>query len=82
MILNRYVGRLLDIRFEVTRTKLNFVLFDMEMEIDLRDMEVVASFSFDKDIHNKIGTHQCQASVPFKQTTQQITTSIIPKIED
>ena len=30
MIWNRYMGRILNTRFEVTRSKLNFVSFDME----------------------------------------------------
>ena len=59
MIWDRYVGRILDTRFEVTRTKLNYVPFDMKMEIDLRDMEVVATFSFGEDIHDKIRTNEC-----------------------
>ena len=37
MIWVRYVGRILDTRFEVTRSKLNSVSFDMEMEINLHD---------------------------------------------
>ena len=53
MLWDRYVGRIMDTRFEVTTSRLNFVSFDMKMEINLQDMEVVAPFSFDKDIHNK-----------------------------
>ena len=47
MIRDRYVGRILDTRFKVTKSRLNFVSFDMEMEINLHDVEVVAPFSFD-----------------------------------
>ena len=63
MIWDRYVRRILDTRFEVT-TKLNFALLDMEMKTDLYDIEIVAPFSFDKDIdvdeniHEKIGTNK------------------------
>ena len=39
------MGRILATEFEVT-TKLNSVSFDMEMEIDLHDMEVVHSTIF------------------------------------
>ena len=31
----------------------------MEMVINLQDVEVVAPFSFNKDIHDKIGTNEC-----------------------
>ena len=31
----------------------------MEVDIDLHDMEVVAPFSVDRDIHDKIGTNKC-----------------------
>ena len=31
----------------------------MEMELDSYDMEMVAPFSFDEDIHDKIGTNEC-----------------------
>ena len=59
MIWDGCVGRILDTRFEVT-TKLIFSSFDMEIEIDLYDMKVVAPFSFDEDIiHDKIGTNKC-----------------------
>ena len=58
MIWDRYVGRILDKGFEVTKnSRLKFVSFNMEMEINLQDMEVVAPFSFDEDIHDKIGTN-------------------------
>ena len=50
-----YTGRIFDTRFEATRTKLNFALFDTNMELDSYDMETVAPFFFDEDIHNKIG---------------------------
>ena len=41
-------------------TKMNFASFDMEIEIDWYDVEVVAPFSFNEDIiHNKIGTNEC-----------------------
>ena len=53
-----YVGRILDTRFEVTRTKLNFALFDTIIELDLCDMEMVTPFSFDEDIHDKSGTNE------------------------
>ena len=44
MLWDRYAGtRILDTRLEVTKSRLNFVLFDMEMEINLQDMEVVSS---------------------------------------
>ena len=43
----------------MTTSRLNFESFDMEMDIKSHDMEVVASFSFDGDIHDKIGTNQC-----------------------
>ena len=59
MIWDRYVGRILDTRFEVTKSRLNFESVDMEMEINLQDMEVVAPFSFDEDIHDKIVTNEC-----------------------
>ena len=58
MIWDRYVGRILDTRFEVTKSRLNFESFDMEMETNSHDMEVVAPFYFDEDIiHDKIGTN-------------------------
>ena len=54
------MGRILDTRFEVT-TKLIFLSFDMEIEIDLHDMKMVTLFSSDGDIiHNKIGKKQMQ----------------------
>ena len=59
MIWDRCVGRILDTRFEVTKSRLHFVSFDMEMEINSQDMEVVAPFSFDDDSHVKIGTNEC-----------------------
>ena len=34
MIWDKCVGRILDTRFEVTKSKLNFVSFDTEMEIN------------------------------------------------
>ena len=49
----------MDTRFEVTVTKLKFALFDTNMELNSYDMEMVALLSFDKDIHNKIGTKEC-----------------------
>ena len=67
-IWDRYVGKILDTRFEVTKSRLNFVSFDMEMEINLHDMEVVASFSFDGDIHGKIGTNEC--NMPSRPPTK------------
>ena len=60
IIWDRYVGRILDTRFEVTRTKLNFALVDTNMELDSYDIQMVAPFSFDKDIHDKIGTNGCK----------------------
>ena len=59
MIWDRYVGRILDTRFEVTRTTLNLESFDMEMELDSYDMEMVVPISSDEDIHDKIGTNEC-----------------------
>ena len=59
MIRDRYVRRILDTRFEVTRNKLNFALFDTNMELDSYDMGMVAPFSFDEDVHDKIGTNEC-----------------------
>ena len=56
MIWDRYVGKILDTRFEVTKSILNFESFDMEIDINLHVMEVVASFSFDGETHDKIGT--------------------------
>ena len=58
-IRDRYVGRILDTRFEVTRTTLNLGSFDVEMEFDSYDMEMVSPFSFGKDIHDEIGTNKC-----------------------
>ena len=52
-------GENLDTRFEVTKSRLNSVSFYVEMEMYSHDMEVVAPFSFDKDIHDKIGTNKC-----------------------
>ena len=52
-------GENLDTRFEVTKSRLNSVSFYVEMEMYSHDMEVVAPFSFDEDIHNKIGTNEC-----------------------
>ena len=44
----------------MTKSRLNFVSINMEMEINSHDMEVVATFYFDKDItHDKIGTKKC-----------------------
>ena len=52
--------KILDTRFVETKSRLSFVSFDMEMEINSRDVEVVAPFYFDEDIiHNKIGTKEC-----------------------
>ena len=51
----------MDTRFEVTRTKLNLGLFDMEMELDAYDMKMVAPFSFDIGIHDKIKTNEYNA---------------------
>ena len=31
----------------------------METEFDLSDMEMAAPFSFNEDIHDKIGTNEC-----------------------
>ena len=59
MIWDRYVGRILDTRFKVTKSRLNFESFDMEMDINLHVMEVVAPFSFGKETHDKIGTNEC-----------------------
>ena len=53
------MGRILDTRFEVTKSRLNFESFDMEMEINSQDMEVVAPFFLNKDIHDKIVTNEC-----------------------
>ena len=50
----------MDTRFEVTKSRLNFVLFDMEMEMNSQGVEVVSPFSFDEDIHDKIGTNECR----------------------
>ena len=62
-IRDRYVGRILDTRFVVTRTTHNLGSFDVEMRSDSDDMEGVALFSFDEDIdedtHDKIGTNEC-----------------------
>ena len=44
-------------RFKVTKSRLNFESFDMEMDINSHLMEVVAPFSFDKKTHDKIGTN-------------------------
>ena len=49
------MGRILDTRFKVTKSRLNFESFDMEMDINVHVMEVVASFSFDEETHDKIG---------------------------
>ena len=54
-----YVGRILDTRFEVTKSILNSVSFDTKMENNLHDMEVVVPFSFGEDIHDKIRTSKC-----------------------
>ena len=59
LIWDRYVGRILDTRFEVTRTTLNLKSFDMEMELDSYDMEMVVPISSDEDIHDKIETNEC-----------------------
>ena len=59
MIWDRYVGRILDTRFEVTRTTLNLESFVMEMELESHDMEMVVPISSDEDIHDKIGTNEC-----------------------
>ena len=59
MIRDRYMERILNTRFEVTRTKLNSGSFDMEIELDLYDMEIAAPFSFNEDIYEKIGTNEC-----------------------
>ena len=59
MIWDRYVGRILDTRFEVTQTTLNLESFDVEMEVESYDMDMVAPKSSDKDIHNKIETNEC-----------------------
>ena len=59
IIWDRYVGRILETRFEVTESRLNFTWFGMEMEINPHDVEVVALFSFGEDIHDNIGTNKC-----------------------
>ena len=59
MICDRYVGRILDTIFKVTKSRQNFELFDMEMVINSHVMEVVAPFSFDKETHGKIATNKC-----------------------
>ena len=59
MIWDKYVGRILDTRFKVTKSRLNFESFNMEMDINLHVMEVVAPFSFNKETHDKIGTNKC-----------------------
>ena len=46
-------------RSEVTKSRLNSVSFDMETEINSQDVEAVALFSFNEDIHDKIGTNEC-----------------------
>ena len=59
MIWDRYAGRILDTRFKVTKSRLNFESFDMEMDINSHVMEVVAPFSFNEETHDKIGTNKC-----------------------
>ena len=58
MIWDRYVGRILDTRFKVTKSRLNFESFDMEMDINSHVMKVVAPFSFDEETRDKIGTNK------------------------
>ena len=59
IIWGRYVGRILNTRCKVKKSRLNFESFDMEMDINLHVMEVVALFSFEKETHDKIGTNEC-----------------------
>ena len=54
---SRYVERILDTRFEVTRTKMDPAFFDINMELGSYDMYGNGTpFAFDGDIHVKIGT--------------------------
>ena len=43
----------------MTRTKMNFVLFDMEIESDSYDLEMVVRCYFYEDIHDKIRRNKC-----------------------
>ena len=38
-----------------------FSFDDVEIELDSYDMETIAPFSFDEDIHDNIGTNECNA---------------------
>ena len=46
-------------RFQATRTTLNLKSFDVEMEGVSYVVEMVVSNSSDEDIHDKIGTNEC-----------------------
>ena len=50
MTWDRYVGKILDTRSTVTRTTRNLKSFDVEMEVESYDVEMVLSNSPDKDI--------------------------------
>ena len=63
-IQDRYLGRILDTRFGVTRTALNLGSFDVEMESDSYDMEMVAPFSFD-DVEMEFDSYDMETVAPF-----------------
>ena len=63
---DRYVGRILDTRFEScseaqikTVTSMNLESFDITMDLYSHDMEMVVPISFDEYIQDKIGTNEC-----------------------
>ena len=58
---DRYVGRILDTRFESskTRTSMNLESFDIAMDLYSYDMEMVVPISSDEYIQDKIGTNKC-----------------------
>ena len=63
-IRDRYVGRILYSRFEVTRTTLYLGLFDMEMELDSYDTEMAAPVSFD-DVEMELDSYRLETVAQF-----------------
>ena len=63
-IRDRYVGRILGTRFEVTRTTLDLESFDVELEFDSYDMEMVAPFFFD-DVEMEFDSYDMETVAPF-----------------
>ena len=56
--------RILDKRFEVTRTTLNLGSFDVEVEFDPYNIETVAPFSFE-DVEMEFDSYDMETVGPF-----------------